>query len=58
MQEGLQEHDERQVERMKRQPPSPQPTPAEIEQRFRELGLVWKPFVPKLPKQRRRRIAK
>jgi hypothetical protein len=58
MQEGLQEHDDRQVERMKREALKPQPPLAEIEQRLRELNPRWKPFVPKPPKQRRRRSSR
>jgi hypothetical protein len=54
MQEGLQDHDDRQVERMKRQATT-QRTPAEIEQAMRKLIPNWKPYVPELPKQRRRR---
>jgi hypothetical protein len=55
MQEGLQEHDNRSVERMKREALKPQRTREEIEQTMLELNPRWKPFVPEPPKQRRRR---
>ena len=55
MQEGIQEHDERQVERMKRR--QIVPTSTEELERIREELILrgFKPYVPPPPKQRRRR---
>jgi hypothetical protein len=52
MQEGLQDHDERQVERMKRQPVRPSLSDEEIR---RIIEQSWAKPIPPKPRRRRSR---